>query len=138
MPEEWFGYWGYADENDTVGIPVPIWYEFKEYNQALVASPRNHKIYQGPVPIEFYLNDGVSRAKIIYNDKVVYDKAVTGHHFTDEIDFKEEEITDRELIVEFYNARNELLKWESILILTTKDQLELPEIQISVQYRGSQ
>ncbi len=131
LPEEWFGYWGYADENDTVGYPRPIWYEFKEYNQALVASPRNHTIYQGPVPIEFYLNDEVRRAKIIYNDKVVYDKPVTGHHFTDQIDFKEEEITDRELIVEFYNARNELLKWESIMILTTKDKLELPRIQLS-------
>ena len=132
LPEEWFGYWGYADENDTVGYPRPIWYEFKEYNQALVASPRNHQIYQGPVPVEFYLNKDVAKAKIIYNDKVIYDKVVSGHHFTDEIDFKEEEVTDRELIVEFYNARNELLKWESILILTTKDPLELPEIQISV------
>ena len=132
LPEEWFGYWGYADENDTVGYPRPIWYEFKEYNQALVASPRNHKIYQGPVPIEFYLNKEVARAKIIYNDKVVYDKAVAGHHFTDEVDFKEEKITDRELIVEFYSDRNELLKWESILILTTKNKLELPVIQMKV------
>ena len=132
LPEEWFGYWGYADENDTAGYPRPIWYEFKEYNQALVASPRNHQIYQGPVPVEFYLNKDVARAKIIYNDKVIYDKAVSGHYFTDEIDFKEEKITDRELIVEFYNARNELMKWESALILTTKDELVLPEIRISV------
>lgn len=131
LPEEWFGYWGYADENDTVGYPRPIWYQFKEYNQALVASPRNHQIYQGPVPVEFYLNTDVARAKIIYNDKVIYDKAVSGHHFTDAIDFKEEGVTDRELIMEFYNDRNELLKWESVVILTTKDKLQLPEIQLS-------
>jgi hypothetical protein len=62
----------------------------------------------------------------------VYDRAVTGRHFTDTIDFREEGITDRELIVEFYNDRNELLKWESILILTTRDPIELPSIEISL------
>jgi hypothetical protein len=132
LPEEWFGYWGYADANDTVGYPRPIWYEFKEYNQALVAAPRNHQIYQGPVPIEFFLNPDVTRAKIIYNDKVVYDKAVSGYHFTDVIDFEEQGITDRELIVEFYDAEGGLLKWEAIMILTAKDKLELPRIEIEV------
>jgi hypothetical protein len=131
-PEEWFGYWGYADEKDTVGYPRPIWYEFREYNQALVASPRNHRIYRGAVPIEFYLKADVAKARIIHDDKVVYEKPVSGHHFTDSIDFKEEDITDRELIVEFYNERNELLKWESILILTTSNELDLPELKISV------
>lgn len=130
--EEWFGYWGYANENDTIGYPRPIWYEFKEYNQAIVASPRNHKIYQGEVPVEFYLNENVSRAKIIYNDRVIYDKEVSGYHFADEIDFAEEAITDRELILEFYNMSGELLKWESIMILTTKDSLKLPEIKLDL------
>ena len=54
------------------------------------------------------------------------------HHFTDTLDFKEDHITDRELIVEFYSDENELLKWESVLILTTKNKLKLPSIQISV------
>jgi hypothetical protein len=131
-PEEWFGYWGYADENDTTGYPRPIWHEFKKYNQAIIASPRNHKIYQGVVPIEFYLNDRVTRAKIIYNDKVIYDKAISKYHFTDVIDFDEQAITDRELIVEFYDKDEKLLKWEAILILTTKDTIGLPEIKLDV------
>jgi len=132
VPEEWFGYWGYEDANDTIGYPRPIWYEFREYNQAIVASPRSHKIYEGAVPIEFYLNEEVAKAKIIYNDKVVYDKEVSGYHFTDKIDFMEESVTDRELILEFYDQNNELLKWESVVILTTKDRLKLPELTLQV------
>jgi hypothetical protein len=131
-PEEWFGYWGYADDSDTTGYPRPIWYEFKKYNQAIVAAPRNHKIYQAVVPIEFYVNDQVARAKIIYNDSVIYDKAISQSHFIDELDFKEQAITDRELIIEFYDKHESLLKWEAIMILTTKDTIALPEIKLEV------
>ncbi len=131
-PEEWFGYWGYADEKDTIGYPRPIWYEFRDYNQAIIAAPRNHKIYQGKVPVEFYLSDEVKQARIIHNDKVIYDKAVNLYHFTDEIIFEEENMTDRELIFEFYNKEKELLKWESILILTAKDPVKLPEISLEL------
>ncbi|MDA3891550.1 MAG: hypothetical protein PF517_07800 [Salinivirgaceae bacterium] len=130
-PEEWFGYWGYADENDTVGYPRPVWYEFKRYNEAILAAPRNQQIYQGAVPVEIYLGENVSRVKAIYNDKLIYNKEVSGHHFTDAIDFKEDSITDRELIFEFYNQDNELLKWESISLLTTKNDVELPKISLS-------
>ncbi len=38
-PEEWFGFWGYADLHDTVGHPRPVWYALTTYNEALVASP---------------------------------------------------------------------------------------------------
>jgi hypothetical protein len=131
-PEEWFGYWGYADKNDTTGYPRPIWHELKKYNQAIIASPRNHKIYQGVVPIEFYLSNQVTRAKIIHNDKVIFDKQISTYHFTGEIEFDEQSITDRELIIEFYNKEGKLLKWEAIMILTTKDTIDLPEIRLVV------
>lgn len=131
VPEEWFGFWGYADINDTLGYPRPVWYELKEYNQAIIAAPRNQQIYKGAVPIELYLRNDVSAIKIIYNDKVIYNKQVSGYHYTDEINFEEENITDRELIFEFYNVNNELLKWESIMLLTTKNELKLPKISLT-------
>jgi len=135
-PEEWFGYWGYASDKDTIGYPRPIWYEFKEYNQAILASPRNQHIYEGNVPIEVYLNDEVALIKVIYNDSMIYKKAVLEkelnvYHFTDELRFDEDSITDRELIFEFYNNKKELLKWEAISILTTKEKIELPKINLS-------
>jgi hypothetical protein len=132
LPEEWFGYWGYADDKDTIGYPRPIWYEFAKYNKAIVASPRNQKIYQGAVPFEFFLGDAVSKIKVVYNDKVIYDSTVSAYHFTDAFDFNEQAITDRELIFEFYNKNNELLKWESIMILTTKNEIKLPEISLTL------
>jgi len=73
----------------------------------------------------------VSRIKVIYDDKIIYDRNVSAYHFTDEIDFNEQGITDRELIFEFYNNKNELLKWESIMILTTKNKIELPKINLA-------
>lgn len=130
-PEEWFGYWGYADDQDTIGYPRPIWYEFKEYNQALVASPRNQHIYRNEVPMEFYLNDEVSNIKVVYDDKLIYNQDVAQYHFEDKLIFEEQNITDRELIFEFYNKQNELLKWESIIILTSKEKVELPTINLA-------
>lgn len=130
-PEEWFGYWGYADENDTVGYPRPIWHEFKKYNQAILAAPRNQQIYNGVVPIEVYMGIEASQIKVIYNDKVIYNKKTSTYYFTDEIDFNEEGITDRELIFEFYNDNGELLKWESIMILTAKNKIILPTIELA-------
>ncbi|MCB9013469.1 MAG: hypothetical protein H6539_05460 [Bacteroidales bacterium] len=132
LPEEWFGYWGYASRTDTIGYPRPVWYELSRYNRAIVASPRNHKIYQGAVPMEFYLSTEVAHIRVIYNDSLYFDKAVNAKYFTDTIDFGEQGITDRELIFEFYNSRKELLKWESIVLLTTKNALQLPKIDISL------
>lgn len=135
VPEEWFGYWGYADDKDTIGYPRPIWYAYKEYNQAIVASPRNHKIYTSKVPLEFYISNEVARAKVVYNDKVIFDEAVAGSYIYSEIDFQEQAITDRELILEFYNKENELLKWESVIILTSAHELKLPEIKLSLSHK---
>lgn len=129
-PEEWFGYWGYADEKDTIGYPRPIWYEFKRYNQALVTAPRNQHIYTGKVPVEVFAGNEAKNMKVVYNDKVIYQKELNAYHTVDSIDFKEEELTDRELIFEFYNAQDELLKWESIIILTSKTELILPKIEL--------
>jgi hypothetical protein len=127
-PEEWFGYWAYADVNDTVGYPRPIWYEFKRYNQALVTAPRNQHIYTGKVPVEVFAGNEAKSMRVIYNDKVIYENQITAYQTIDSIDFNEQGITDRELIFEFYNAKNELLKWESICVLTSKTELTLPKI----------
>ncbi len=129
-PEEWFGYWGYADGKDTIGYPRPIWYEFKRYNQALVTAPRNQHIYTGKVPLEIFAGNEVKNMKVVYNDKVIYEEELNAYHKVDSIDFNEDGITDRELIFEFYNAQDELLKWESIIILTSKTELILPKIEL--------
>lgn len=129
-PEEWFGYWGYANVNDTVGYPRPVWYEFKRYNQALVTAPRNQHIYTGKVPVEVFAGKEAKKMRVVYNDKVILEKPIDSYQIIDSIDFHEEKITDRELIFEFYNAQNKLLKWESVMILTSKQPIQLPQITL--------
>lgn len=131
-PEEWFGYWGYKDDQDTVGYPRPIWHEFTEYNQAILALPGNHQIYTEKVPVEVYLNGQIARVKAIYNDGVVYDKEVSGKYLMDYITFDEQGITDRELVFEFYDIDDELVKYETIMLLTSKDEVELPQISVAL------
>ena len=87
-PEEWFGYWGYAD---TVGYPRPIWHEFKEYNQAIIGSPRSHNIYGKEVPVELYLNEDVHKLRVVYNDKVIFDKDISGYYYNNFLKFEEDE-----------------------------------------------
>ena len=46
--------------------------------------------------------------------------------------FDENEMQDRELIFEFYNDEGKLLKWEAIMILTSKEVIDLPEIKMAL------
>ncbi len=132
-PEEWFGYWGYANIDDTIGYPRPVWYALKTYNKAIIGSPRNNQIYSNEIPIELYLNDEVKEARIIYKDQLVYKKtALAKGYFKDFITFNEPEITDRELVFEFYDSKGELVKYETIILLTSDQPITLPVINVEV------
>jgi hypothetical protein len=133
VPEEWFGYWGYADGKDTVGYPRPIWYAMAEYNQGIITSPRNQGIYSNEVPVEAFLNTNVTGVKVIYDDKVVLDKqGLTKSHFTDIITFEDTAMVDRELVFEFYDNNGKLVKYETILMLTSPTPVILPTLEVSV------
>jgi exo-beta-1,3-glucanase (GH17 family) len=135
-PEEWFGYWGYADVNDTVGHPRPVWYAISEYNQGIVTSPRNQQIFSNTVPVEGFLNEGVTGVKVIYEDKVILDKQnLPMSHFTDTLTFSDTAMVDRELVFEFYDNVGKLVKYESIMILTSDKPVVLPTIGVSVAER---
>ena len=136
MPEAWFGYWGYSDLNDTVGHPRPVWYEISEYIQGIISSPRNGQIYTNKVPVELFLTENVSQVRALFLDKIVLDqKDITTHHFTAEINFGEENIRDRELVFEFLNDQGELIKYETIMILTSNKPVKLPTIAVELTER---
>lgn len=135
-PEAWFGYWGYSDLNDTVGHPRPVWYEITEYIQAIISSPRNQQIYTNEVPVEIFLTDKVSHVRALFHDKVVLDQAgITAKHFTGTIDFGDEAIRDRELVFEFLNEKGELIKYETIMILTSATPITLPTVSVEIAER---
>jgi hypothetical protein len=62
--EEWFGFWGYKNLNDRTGYPRPAWHALAEYNQALVASPKNQQFYLNEVPVEAFVEPEVKRFKV--------------------------------------------------------------------------
>lgn len=133
-PEEWFGFWGYSGIRDTIGYPRPVWYAIKNYNQAIITSPRNHRIYGNKVPFEVFFKEQIKKMRIVYVDKVIYDNTdLPDQYISDTLTFGENEIKDRELLFEFYNKNKELIKYETILFLTSEKPVILPEIKISVK-----
>jgi hypothetical protein len=135
-PEEWFGFWGYGGLKDTIGYPRPVWYALKTYNEALIASPKNQTFYQNTVPIEIFPQNDVTQLRVIYHDKVIYEnKAITSGYFTDNLSFASDTLTDRELVFEFYDKQNKLLKYETIIILTGKDQIHWPTLEINTDIK---
>lgn len=131
-PEEWFGFWGFSDLKDRNGSPRPVWHALKTYNQALIASPKNQTFYLNEVPLEFFLQKSVRKMQVKYHDQVLLDTLADGSgYFSGKLNFPNEELKDRELVFEFYDAQGRLLKDESIVILTGKDQVQWPTLKIS-------
>jgi hypothetical protein len=133
-PEEWFGYWGYSDLEDTIGYPRPVWYALKEYNKALIASPKNQCFYQNEVPIDIHPQKEVSSLRVIYHDKLIYESnEFSGCHFADTLYFRDEALTDRELVFEFYDPEGNLLKYEIITILTGAEEITWPSLTVDIK-----
>ncbi len=130
-PEEWFGFWGYRDLEDTIGYPRPVWNEMKKYNNAIISSPKNQMFYKNEVPLEIFLHPDVKSMNVVYNDRIIYSqKDITNNYLKDFISFAEPDLSDRELIFEFYDDNNEILKIESIIILTGDREVEWPQVTI--------
>ncbi|MFH1368030.1 MAG: glycoside hydrolase family 2 TIM barrel-domain containing protein [Elusimicrobiota bacterium] len=70
--EEWYGVLGIQDEkSDPKGKPRPVYYAFKEYNQAIVTSPRNLVSYTGKVPVEIYAVKNVKSIDCVIGEKKI-------------------------------------------------------------------
>ena len=136
-PEEWFGFWGYRDAEDTVGYPRPVWHAMKEYNMALISSPKNQAFYRNEVPLEIFLQDDVHSIRVVYQDRIIYTRNdIADYHFEDTISFAGEGLSDRELVFEFYDDNEQLLKLEAIVILTGDEEVEWPALTIATPLRN--
>ena len=129
--EEWFGFWGFKDVNDRVGYPRPAWHALTEYNQALVASPKNQQFYLNEVPVEAFLRPEVKRFRAVYQDAVIWEATPDAHgYLSGKLSFAGEDLKDRELVFESYNAQGRLLKVESIVVLTGKEPIVWPTLEV--------
>ncbi len=133
LPEEWFGLIGFSDLSDKYGTPRPVWDAFEIYNKAIILSPVNGEIYPTAIPLEIFLNEDVSTLSVLLGDSVLRTSGVSGNWFNDTLFIEgKEDITDLELSFEFYNAGMEILKSETIVILTGKQAIDLPSIKMDV------
>jgi hypothetical protein len=134
QPEEWFGFWGYADKNDKYGSPRPVWFAMRDYMKALIISPKNAEIYQtSTIPIELFTDKEVRKVSVKLNDKALYTKNLQKEgYFADELKLILNGIEDLELAFEFYDKANKLLKTESIMILASDKAIVLPKLTIEV------
>jgi len=134
QPEEWFGFWGYADKNDKYGSPRPVWFAMRDYMKALIISPKNAEIYQtSTIPIELFTDKEVRKVSVKLNDKALYTKNLLKEgYFADELKLNLNGIEDLELAFEFYDKANKLLKIESIIILASDKPIVLPKLTIEV------
>ncbi len=133
-PEEWFGFWGYRNLEDTVGYPRPVWHAMKEYNMALISSPKNQMFYKNIIPLEIFFQPEVKSIRVVYQDNIVYSqKNISNNYLEDSISFPGEGLKDRELIFEFYDKNEELVKLESIIVLTAENELEWPKITMTTE-----
>ncbi|MCF8259645.1 MAG: hypothetical protein K9J12_02645 [Melioribacteraceae bacterium] len=136
-PEEWFGFWGYQTLEDTVGYPRPVWHKMKEYNTALISSPKNQTFYKNIIPLEVFLQPDVKSIRVIYQDNIIFSKTkIENQYLSDSFSFDEENLTDRELIFEFYDKNNNLLKLESIIVLTGKNEIDWPSITLFTEMQN--
>ena len=129
--EEWFGFFGFRDLKDALGYPRPAWHALKQYNRALVASPKNQQFYQNEVPIEVFCQPDVMKLRVIHQDTVLLEAAPDVHGYcTGRLSFNGEGLKDRELVIEAFDATGRLLKIETIIVLTGKEPIQWPTLEL--------
>ena len=135
QPEEWFGFWGYKDVNDKYGSPRPVWFAMRDYMKGLIISPKNKTIHTNTttIPLEFY-NDATIKKVVVKNrDEVIYSKNITSEgYFADQLTINPVGMEAMELAFEFFDAEDNVVKNESIIILASKTAIELPKLTIEV------
>jgi len=106
----------------------------RDYMKALVISPKNKEFYTtNKIPLELYTDKETKKVVVKLNDKVLYSKNLTKEgYFSDQLALVPKGIEDMDLLFEFYNKDNKLIKTESILILDSEKPFDLPKLSIEV------
>ena len=129
--EEWFGLFGFRDLKDAVGLPRPAWHALKQYNKALITSPKNQQFYQNEVPLEAFCQPEVRKLRVIHQDGVLLEATPDPRgHVTGHLSFPGEGLKDRELVFESLDGRGRLVKVETITVLTGRDPIQWPTLEL--------
>ncbi len=133
LAEEWFGLIGFSDLDDKYGAPRPVWQAFAEYNQAVITRPVDGDIYKGIVPLEIFVTESVASYSVAAGDTIMLNGQISEPCHTDSLEFETlADIADIDLIFNFYNTGNELVKTEVISILLIRNAIVLPSLELEV------
>jgi len=130
-PEEWFGLIEYNNVSDKYGSERVAWETIKSYQSGIIFSPRNSKIYVNKVPVELFLNDNVDSVVVIFEQDSLLKIKADAIHLIDTIYFSEQGMSDYQLNFRFLDVNSQLVKEESITILVSENEVNLPDIQIT-------
>ena len=132
-PEEWFGLIEFANQNDKYGSPRPVWTAYATYNKAIITEPKNEKIYGEQVPIEIFTTSDVHSFSIVMNDSTILNQNISSNYFSSTISLNFNELVkDIQLTFHFFDSNGTELKSETISILYSKSQRQLPEIKLQL------
>jgi hypothetical protein len=106
----------------------------KEYMKGLIISPKNNSIHTNTtIDVELYNDKDIKKVAVKYRDKVLFSKSIIKEgYFADTFKIDPVGIEDMELVFEFYDKNNQIIKTESINILASKTTFELPKLTIEV------
>lgn len=132
--EEWFGFIGFRDLKDSTGYPRPAWHALKQYNTALVTSPKNGQFYRNAVPVEAFCQPAVRKLRVVHQDSILMELVPDAHgYISANLSFGDEGLKDREFVMEAYDANGRLLKTETLIVLTGKDPVQWPTLDLRVR-----
>ena len=132
-PEEWFGLIEFSGLNDIYGTPRPVWSAYEKYNKAIITNPKNEYIYDGTVPVEFFTTPDVASFTVSSNDSVLVFGSIEGTYYSDELNLEfNEDVRDVDLIFSFFDSGSDTIKSETISILYSIREIELPEVTINI------
>jgi hypothetical protein len=133
VAEEYFGLVEFSGLSDKYGAQRPVWNAFSEYNRAIITSPRNGEIYNKKIPVEIFLTDDVDSYNVTFHDSVLWSDSFTKTWYTDTINYTSaSELMDLDLNFHFFDSNGDTLKSEQIIVLYSKNELQLPELKLEV------
>jgi len=131
--EEWFGFIEFSGLHDRYGTMRPVWAAYENYNRAIIINPKNESVYDGEIPLEFFLTEEVSSYALYIEDRLLLSDQVNNIYHTDAfLPETNDLVRDLKLNFHFFDTNDDILKSESISVLYTKNYLELPKVEIDV------
>lgn len=129
--EEWFGFIGYSNFNDTIGNKRPVWYAMENYMKALILSPKNQMVYTNTIPLELYIDQDIASVQVKLYDSIIYAKQFTKPgYFEDKIVLNYNRLIDTDIAFDFFDKSGKFVKTESIYSLITNKPFELPKVTV--------